>query len=123
MEKFVVVLILLISLFGLVPPMFRENELLFDNVYFSLLYLFLTYVALVVPFLFIHLNKLIARISLLWGGWFMAGLAFELMNFYVPDIVLNSTNGMIYNKFLMMFIIGISLIITYESWKQRKLNN
>lgn len=119
--KIATTLIFLMCSLNLVPPLFAGNELYFDNVYFSILYLLLSFLAISLPFMVSNLNKHLNRICFLIGGWFIFGLIFELINFFVPNIVLNNeTSGFIYAKFLTIFTIGVAFTITHSQWKRMK---
>ena len=119
--KIATILIFLMCMLNLVPPLFATNELYFDNVYYSILYLLLSFLAISLPFMVSNLNKHLNRICFLIGGWFIFGLIFELINFFVPNIVLNSqANGILFAKFLTVFTIGVAFTITHSQWKRMK---
>ncbi len=119
-EKLATILILLMSMLNLIPPLFAGTEY-FDNIYYSILYLFLSFTAIALPFIATKLNDTIVRISFLLGGWFVFGLIFELINFAVPSIVLNTeSSNFLFSKILTIFIIGLSFTITFEQWKRTR---
>ena len=108
------------AVLNLVPPLFigTGHE---DNIYYSILYLLLSYTSLVIPFLFPKLNKVIANTSLMLGCWFAAGLTYELINFFVTDRFKEDLGqNKNYYSCLFMFIIGMVFIITHDSWKKQK---
>lgn len=115
------IIVLLMCMLNFIPPLFATNGLYFDNVYYSLLYLLLSFVAISLPFMITTLNKHVSKISFMIGGWFIFGLIFELINFFVPSIILNnSTNSFLFSKFLIVFTIGLAFTITHKQWRQTK---
>lgn len=119
--KIATILIFLMCTLNLVPPLVSGNSMYFDNVYYSLLYLLLSFLAISLPFMVATLNKQLNRISFLIGGWFIFGLIFELINFFVPDIVLNTkSDGFLFAKFLTIFTIGVAFTITHDQWKRMR---
>jgi len=119
-SKIATILVLLMCMLNLVPPLFKDG-VYFDNIYYSILYLLLSFLAISIPFLVPIINKHIMRISFLIGGWFIFGLIFELINFFIPKIVLNSkSDSFVFAKMLIVFIIGLAFSITFEQWKLTK---
>lgn len=142
MAKVVTILTFLLLMLNLVPPLFREGAifdlwdsvqvscdgseivvsgLYFDNVYYTLLYLILTYTAICIPYLVENLPRVIRWLSFGVGSWFMFGLMFEVMNFFVPDLILNThTSDYNYSKAVLVSTLFISFILLHQSWTQRK---
>ena len=141
MNKIGTLIVLLIAFFNLFPPLFAEGGMFsvtgnaidlegnivevqgiyYDNVYFTILYLLLTYIAIAVPFLLPKLNKTIARISMMSGAWFFSALLYEVFNFTIPDIILNSDKyRTLYVRFTVMFCIGLLTIMIRETWIKTK---
>lgn len=119
--KIATILILLMCMLNLISPLFAGNELYFDNVYYSLLYLLLSFLAIALPFMVNNLNKHLNRISFLVGGWFVFGLIFELINFFIPSVVLNTeSDGFLFAKFLTIFTIALAFNLTHSQWKRMK---
>lgn len=124
-ERIGISLVLLFSLFGLVPPLFAEGgtldfmQLYFDNVFFTLLYLFASFFGISMPFILPKMNIVIRSISSLFGAWFFAAFIFEVLNFKIPEEVLNSdANRTLYTKFLIAFIVGLSISMVRETWQK-----
>jgi len=142
MTKVATILIFLLLMLNLVPPLFREGAIFdlwqvvsvdsegnemkvggmyFDNVYYTLLYLILTYTAICLPYLVVKLPKVIKWLSFGVGAWFMFGLFFEVLNFLVPEIILNTqTNDYVYSKVVMVSTLCIAFILIHDSWKQQR---
>jgi Na+/melibiose symporter-like transporter len=119
--KIATILILLMCTLNLIPPLFAGNKLYFDNVYYSLLYLLLSFLAISLPFMVTTLNKHLNRISFLVGGWFVFGLIFELINFFIPNVVLNNeSDGFLFAKFLTIFTIAVAFNLTHDQWKRMR---
>lgn len=117
---FPVAVVFLLCLLNLLPPLFARS-LYFDNVCNVILYLMLTYLGIMIPFVFHRMNKMIASMSSLIGAWYFAGLIFEVVNFHIPEIVLNSLESdFLYVKFLIAFSVGIAFIITSNTWNKQK---
>jgi hypothetical protein len=122
-SKIAITLILLMCFLNLAPPLFAKTEY-FDNVYYTILYLLLSFLGLVIPYLVTRLNKWIKRCSIMVGAWFFSGLIIEIINFANPLIVYNSKlDDNIYFKFVVMFTIGIASIITIETWTKKQQKN
>lgn len=120
MTKLATITIFAICLINLVPAIFRQSEYC-DNIYNTILYSLFSFLGLSFPFMVSELNLTIKRVSCLIGAWCMAGLIFELINFSMPEIVLNSfDNDQYYVKFLIAFTIGIAFIITSDVWTKQK---
>ncbi len=119
-EKLVAVIVLLMAVLNLVPPLFVGSGYE-HKIYYSLLFLLLSFLSLVIPFLFPKLNNIIRNISMLLGGWFVSGLTYNLINFFVTPLFSESLNdNKNYYSCLFMFIIGMLFIITHDSWKKQK---
>lgn len=120
MNRFLVIVVFLLCILNLIPPMF-QNSVYFDNVYNVILYGFLSFMGISIPFIGTGLNGYIKWLSNLIGAWYLTGLTFEIMNFKFPEIVLNSPdNNYYYVKFLMSFTIGVAFIITSSTWNRQK---
>ena len=124
MTKIATILILLMAMLNLVPPLFADTDY-FDNSYYLILYLLLSFLGIAIPFCVDILPKIMKRISILTGAWCFSGFVMEIFNLSVPTLVLNSSNDNIfYFKALTFFITGLALIISIETWsKQKKLNS
>jgi hypothetical protein len=104
---------------NLVPPLFRSTSY-FDNVYFSLLYLLLTYLAISLPIHF-KVGKILSKTSISLGAWFCMGFIFELINFFNPNEVYNSMGeDILYLKFTATFVISLIFIITLHKWQSQR---
>lgn len=118
--KIAITLIFLMCFLNLAPPLFANTDY-FDNVYYTILYLLLTFLAFTIPYLVTRLNKWLKRCSIMIGGWFFSGLIIEIINFANPLTVYNSNfSNSVYFKFVVMFTIGIAAIITIESWTKKQ---
>ena len=124
-ERIGIALVLLLSLFGLVPPLFAEGgtfnfmELYYDNVYFTLLYLFLAFFGISMPFILPKMSIVIRTIYSMFGAWFFAAFLFEVLNFKIPEEVLNSdANRTLFTKFLIAVIVGLSISMVRETWQK-----
>jgi hypothetical protein len=135
MEKFVLPTVLMLSMFQLVPPIFAEGGPLdvvavddygktihgvyFDNVYNTILYIFLSWLSISIPVLFKNLGKPFEWLSLMTGAWWLAGSAFEIANFAEPLKVYNTPKVThTYGYYLFIFIIGTTLIILNKKWSK-----
>lgn len=135
MEKLALPTILLIALFLLCPPLFSEGGIFdisaidengtlvhgiyFDNVYNVILYLFLSWLSIVIPFYSKSIKPQYKYLSLLAGGWLVAGSAFELANFAEPLKIYNTPdNRGNFTYCLFVFTIGITLIIINSKWNK-----
>lgn len=95
--------------------------LYFDNIYYTLLFLYFSVIMLAGPFFVPTLNRWLIRLSVVVGSWYTAGLTYEISNFTVPEEVRNTSEELIlYNKYLIAFIISIAFIITIETWIKLK---
>lgn len=124
-ERIGISLVLLLALFGLVPPLFYEGGTLdflatySDNVYFTLLYLFMSYAGIAIPFILPKMGRVWSVVSQMFGAWFFAGFMYEVFNFTIPDVVLNSSEDRtLFTKFLIAFILGLSFIMIRETWQK-----
>jgi len=119
-SKIAVVIVLLMFALNLLPPLLKETDH-FDNSYYILLFLLLTFLGFTLPFLAEKLNKHIKRASILVGSWFFSGLITEIFNLTIPKIVLNSsTNNLMFIKVLICFMIGLVVIMSTETWSKQK---
>lgn len=120
MVKLATILILLMCMLNLIPPLF-SGGVYFDNVYYSILYLLLSYLGLVLPYLVPMLPKPLKMISTIVGGWFIAGLVNGLINMVTPDIVINNSHDKaMYLKFMLTFTISITFIVIESIWSKQK---
>lgn len=104
---------------NLVPPLLKENEKYFDNAYFTILYLLLSYVAIVVP-LFVKTWPFVRIFCFVVGGWFLSALLFELINWFEPDKIYNSSgDSLLYLQCVMTFTLSLSIYVIYK-WKAPK---
>ncbi len=95
--------------------------LYFDNIYYTLLFTYFSVIMLSGPFFIPTLNRWIIRLSIVVGAWYTAGLAYEISNFTVPDEIRNTDKELVvYNRYLVAFIIAVSFIITIETWIKLK---
>jgi hypothetical protein len=118
--KLTTIIIFLMAMLNLVPPLFAQTEY-FDNSYYIILFLLLSFVGISLPFIVDGLHKQLKRISILLGSWFFGGLVMELFNLTVPLQILNSNqNNIMYFKVLVCFIIGVSVIMSSEIWSSQK---
>jgi len=139
-ERLGISIILLIALFALVPSFFAEGGLLsvkgyeydpmvgkytyidgiyWDNSYFLLLTLLLSWIGFVLPFILPKIGRIWAFISYSFGGWFFSGLLYEIFNLYIPEIVLNSSEDRtLWTKFLIAFILASGTVIARETWQK-----
>lgn len=117
--KLAILLITLMAALNLIPPLFAET-IYFDNVYYTLLYLLLTFLGISIPFMVSSLPKPIKIVSNLLAGWFFSGLAYELLNFSMPDIVINTVSEkIIYYKYLVAFTVAMLFIMIEQTWKPK----
>lgn len=140
-DKILIAVIFMMTCLLLVPPMFSsgfifdvtmeyelydgstfvEHGIYFDNVFNTILLLLMSYLGLIIPYLRPRLNKNWKRISTACGAWFFAGLIYEILNFSVPEEVFNSIqNSWTYIKYLIIFTLGITFIITHEIWSKQR---
>jgi len=121
-ERVTAILALLLLMLNLVPPLLKENEKYFDNAYFTILYLLLSYVAIVVP-LFVKTWPFIRVVCFVVGGWFISALVFEFINWFEPEKVFNDKeDNTIYPQVIVAFIISLSIYIIYR-WRTQKHYN
>jgi len=113
------ILIFLIALFNLVPPIFYRG-VYFDNIYFSLLYLFLTACGVLLPYVK-TVKPIISFISTLLGMWSFSMLIFELYHFNLNHQQVESViDKELFNKFLITFVFGIGLFRTNLLWQEQE---
>lgn len=118
-ERVTAILALLLLMLNLVPPLLKENEKYFDNAYFTILYLLLSYVAIVVP-LFVKTWPFVRIVCFVVGGWFLSALLFELINWFEPDKIYNSSgDSLLYLQCVMTFTLSLSIYVIYK-WKAPK---
>jgi len=118
-------IVFLIALFGLLPPFFSKGGLFeslliyWDNVFFTMMYLVISFTGIAMPFILPKMGRVICSISSMFGSWFFASFLYELFNFTIPDIVLNnSEDRTLFTKFLIAFIIGLSFTMARETWEK-----
>lgn len=118
--KLSIIIILLMAMLNLVPPLFVNTEY-FDNSYYIILFLLLSFVAFSLPFIAEKLHRQLKRVSILLGSWFFGGLIVELFNLTIPNLILNSNqNNIMYFKVLVCFIVGMVIIMSSEIWNSQK---
>jgi len=118
--KLAVIIILLMAMLNLIPPLFA-NTVYFDNVYYIIMYLLLSFLGFSLPFMVESLNKQLKRISTLLGSWFFGGVLMELFNLSIPSEVLNSNiDNPFYFKVVICFVIGLFAIMSSETWSKQK---
>lgn len=124
-ERIGISIVLLLCLFGLVPSFFAKGgfldflELFWDNVFFTLMYLLAAWVGIAIPFILPKMGRVWCVISQMFGAWFFAAFMYEVFNFRIPDVVLNSSEDRsLFTKFLIAFIVGLSFIIIRETWQK-----
>jgi|TARA_R110000851_G_scaffold128199_1_gene260504 hypothetical protein len=124
-ERIGVSLVLLLALFALFPSLFSKGGLLvehikyYNNVFFTLMYLVVSFTGIAIPFILPRMKRVTCVISQMLGAWFFAAFLYELFNFAIPDVVLNNNEDRtLYTKFLIAFIIGLSTIMIRETWQK-----
>ncbi len=118
-EKVTAILLLLLLMLNLVPPLLRHNETYFDNAYFTILYLLLSYVAIVVP-LFIKTWAFVRVLCFGVSGWFLSALLFEVINWFEPGKVYNSAgDNKLYLQCVITFTLSLAIYVIYKWKKQR----
>ena len=118
-ERVTAILALLLLMLNLVPPLLKENEKYFDNAYFTILYLLLSYVAIVVP-LFVKTWPFIRVVCFVVGGWFLSALLFELINWFEPEKIYNASgDSLLYLQCVMTFTLSLSIYVIFK-WKAPK---
>lgn len=145
MQKVGVSILLLFGMLNIVPPLFSEggtfdvtykivNEcgdlvtchgLYFDNAYFTILYLGISYVCFIVPFVF-KTHKYINRLAFMLCAWNISMFIIEILNIFSPVGIYNEaglTDNATYTYYTLFFTLGLASIITHETWiKQKKLD-
>lgn len=112
--------ILVLSL-TLVPIIFSQksgifNEKYWEDVYYAILYLFISFLMIVGPF-FVDKSKWFMRwLSFLLGGWYFSGLIYILQNFGKSEDSTNIKDNTVYFKYLLIFLITITLITINRLW-------
>lgn len=94
-----------------------------DNVFFTIFMISSAYTGLIIPYLKPSLKWYFKWISMAMGSWFIAGLFYELMNFTMPEVVLNNMDEhWTFIKYLIIFTFGIVFIITHETiqWNKKE---
>lgn len=120
MVRLATILILLMCMLNLIPPLFKGG-VYFDNVYYSILYLLLSFLGLSIPYLVPEIPKSLRLISTIIGSWFVAGLVNGLINMVIPTVVLNnSLDEAMYLKFMITFTISVTFIIIDSIWSKQK---
>lgn len=140
-DKILIAVIFMMTCLLLVPPMFAEGFIFdatmewemydgsiyiehgvyFDNVFNTILLLLMSFLGLIIPYFKPNLNKNWKRISTACGAWFVAGLTYEVLNFAVPTEVFNNiADNWTYIKYAIIFTLGLTLIITHETWNKQK---
>ena len=143
MQKIGISILLLLSILNLVPPMFADggtfdvtylakNEcgdlilmhgLYFDNVYFTIMYLGISWVLFTIPFVY-DLPKHVNRVAFLFSAWNLSALIFEVLNIFMPKVVFNCQgNNATYTYYIMFITLGLASITLYETWTKNKRKN
>lgn len=96
-----------------------QSGIFFDNVFVTILTLGMAWLAGTIPFLLTKSKPMIQNICYMFSAWFLSGLVYEIANFSTPTIVLNdSSDRVLFNRFLLMFIIGLTLISLQKKMDQ-----
>ncbi len=140
MQKIGISILLLFGMLNLVPPLFAEggifdvtythyngcgesilyHGLYFDNAYFTILYAAAAWVCFTIPFVF-KLSKSLNRVAFVFSSWNIAGLIFEIINIFSPELAFNSDgSNMIYTQYILLFTLSMASIITFETWSKLK---
>lgn len=141
-EKIGISIILLMAMLILLPPHFAEGgvfaveglmqvqeetfvkvpDLYFDNSFFTILFLLLSYICFVLPFILPKWKKINSIVSILLGAWFFGAFIHEVWNIRVPNVVLNSSSEReVFVQYTVAFIIGIVIAFIREIWLKSKL--
>lgn len=96
-----------------------EHGLYFDNVYFLILFFWMSLFLGLIP---IVCKKIIdsihAKISLILCAVSTVAFMFEILNLTVPEIVLNSSsNALVFSKVLLITMLSIASIHLFNRWK------
>lgn len=119
MKNITEILIFLLALSHFVPPFFSEG-VHFDNVYFLLLYLFLTACGVLFPYTK-KIKPIIAFISTFLGMWAFAMFIYEVYHFNMSDEMIKElASKERFNKILIMFVFGIGFFRTNILWQTQK---
>lgn len=93
----------------------------YDNIYYTLLFLYFSVIMLSGPFFVPTVSVFIRRLSIGVGAWYTAGLIYEISNFNTPEEIRNTSKDLfLYNKYLIFFIVFLSFLITIETWIRLK---
>lgn len=121
--KFALVIILLMATLQFIPPLFVGTDYS-DNAYYTALYALLFVTSLSLPFLIETMPKYWKYTFMLFSGWYISGFYFEVVNWDVPDIIINSMdNTAIFSRYSMAFIFAVLLIILNEIWHKKSHPN
>jgi hypothetical protein len=66
----------------------------------------------------VEIPKYLTAISHILGGWFISGLAFEVINLNNPEVVVNNTDNTIYLRVAMCFMVAVTFIMINFTWKK-----
>lgn len=106
-----------------VPSQFIGTDY-FDNSYYTILYALLFTVSFAIPFMVEELPKYVKRVSNLFAGWYVSAFVFEVLNWFTPDIIINSQQDTTsFVRYSIAFTIAVSLIIINESWRKKSHQN
>lgn len=148
MERFVkigVIGVFALLIATLVPPLFDEGmifavdgveldylcqqylptkSLYFDNVHFSLDYLFKAFIGISFAFAlpkgkwYVNYTR---RASAILGCWYLLGLVYEVFNFFIPHEVLNTQGDLaLYIRIGLTMVLLQATTMIRETWMQTK---
>lgn len=140
--KLSAVIILLLAMLNLVPPLFNCGGIFdvhgtviqcgeevaicgvyFDNAYYIIVYMLLSFLGISLPFM-VNMPKYLTTISNLLGGWFVAGLFYEVLNLWIPEEILNSTdNPNLFTRFALCFTVAMTFLMINHTWKRNNSTN
>ncbi len=86
-----------------------------SNMYFTLLYIFLTFTSITLPFL-LKLKQFNAIMWFIFAGWHFASVIYNIFNFFYQDIQNHVMNFLSWERWV--FAVGVMLMATYvrEMW-------
>lgn len=100
------------------------KSLYFDNVHFSLDYLFKSFIGVSFAFIlpkgkwYINYTR---RVSAILGCWYLMGLVYEVFNFFIPEEVLNTQTDLgLYIRIGMVLVLLQAITMIRETWMQTK---
>lgn len=98
-----------------------KHGLHFENTYYSILHITMSFIGISLPFLFPDLPKPLKIMSFMMGAWFLAGLTYGLIKMSVSkEIIDNATPSVVYLK-IMIGVTVVSVFTFLESlWMPEK---